>query len=592
MKPYVILFLWFVKLCGAFSTPTPSLQPKRIPITVISGFLGSGKTSLLQHMLENREGIRIAVIVNDVASVNIDSKLVSGTSNADGMVQLQNGCACCSLADELLGSVAELVTLSDMRGESDAFDHIVVELSGVADPKGVRSQFQEAMFYNMPIMERVKLDTMVTLVDCSVFLKHLQSSKAANVDEAPELFYTDGETPPENPDWMDDLPPALQEVLMAGSSNNLQSQAASNAVADLLVSQSEIADVLLLNKGDLVENPDDMETINQIVLALNPKARIDRTLYGKISLPSVLAVAGGKGVVEAGVVDDHRDAVQVAEQNVPTRANDHSHQSSHEHSHRHKDDHSHQSSHEHSHSQKHGDEPDGTDTSHNSHTHSHSHDHQECTDPDCTDTSHSHSHNHEQSTTLSQLGIGSFVYRARKPFHPQRLVAFLRHLPISRGLAEKVDEDPELMLSEDAKQALQRVVRSKGFVWLADSNVAAMYWSHAGSSFELQCLGRWWSTLSRAEWPPDAKSTILADFDDPNHDDQDTGCDSVGDRRQEVVFIGAGLQTDQQQTAICSGLDQCLLNDSEWDEFRTNRATESALRTTFANGLPVKMLTY
>jgi G3E family GTPase len=75
--------------------------------------------------------------------------------------------------------VAELVTLSDMRAETDAFDHIVIELSGVADPKGVRSRFQEATFYNMPIMERVSLDTMVTLVDCSMFLKHLKSSKVS-----------------------------------------------------------------------------------------------------------------------------------------------------------------------------------------------------------------------------------------------------------------------------------------------------------------------------------------------------------------------------------------------------------------------------
>jgi G3E family GTPase len=178
MKPYYLLFsqrFLFWNFCRALSTPAPVY--KQIPITVISGFLGSGKTTLLQKLLQNKEGLRIAVIVNDVASVNIDSKLVSGSSSADGMIELQNGCACCSLASELLGGVSELVTLSDMRAESDAFDHIVVELSGVADPKGVRSQFQEATFYNMPIMERVRLDTMVTVVDCSVFLKHLRSSK-------------------------------------------------------------------------------------------------------------------------------------------------------------------------------------------------------------------------------------------------------------------------------------------------------------------------------------------------------------------------------------------------------------------------------
>lgn len=89
----------------AFSTPSNinSRNNKPIPITVISGFLGSGKTTLLKNMLENKKGIKIAVIVNDVASVNIDSKLVSGSNSADGMVQLQNGCACCSLAEELLG---------------------------------------------------------------------------------------------------------------------------------------------------------------------------------------------------------------------------------------------------------------------------------------------------------------------------------------------------------------------------------------------------------------------------------------------------------------------------------------------------------
>jgi G3E family GTPase len=160
------VFTWLVTFGMGFSSININkTNHKTIPITVISGFLGSGKTTLLQNLLQNNEGLRIAVIVNDVASVNIDSKLISGQNSAAGMVELQNGCACCSLSEELLASVSELVTLSDMKGDSEGFHHIVIELSGVADPKSVRAKFQEAVMYDMPLMERVSLDTMVTLID-------------------------------------------------------------------------------------------------------------------------------------------------------------------------------------------------------------------------------------------------------------------------------------------------------------------------------------------------------------------------------------------------------------------------------------------
>ena len=125
------LLLCFPFPCSAFASisnnPANANAPssvalqkdKPIPITVLSGFLGSGKTSVLQNLLENNEGLRIAVIINDVASVNIDSKLISSMNAAAGMVELQNGCACCSKSEELLASVADLVTLSDMRGDDD-----------------------------------------------------------------------------------------------------------------------------------------------------------------------------------------------------------------------------------------------------------------------------------------------------------------------------------------------------------------------------------------------------------------------------------------------------------------------------------------
>ncbi len=117
-------------------------EKKVPPMTLLSGFLGSGKTTTLQNMLTNKEGIKIGVVVNDVASVNIDSKLLSNPNNVIGSeetVELQNGCACCSLADELLTSVEQLTN----NGERE-LDHIVIELSGVADPEAVKNNWKGA----------------------------------------------------------------------------------------------------------------------------------------------------------------------------------------------------------------------------------------------------------------------------------------------------------------------------------------------------------------------------------------------------------------------------------------------------------------
>lgn len=134
-----------------------------IPITLLSGFLGTGKTTTLKHLLENRDNVKVGVIVNDVASVNIDAKLVKQDGNADavadGMVELQNGCLCCSLADELFFSVEDLIKGGDL-------DCVVVELSGVADPQVIRKNWEMAP---QPIQDQATVSKVVTVVDASTF---------------------------------------------------------------------------------------------------------------------------------------------------------------------------------------------------------------------------------------------------------------------------------------------------------------------------------------------------------------------------------------------------------------------------------------